>query len=142
MSPEQIKLVQRFVSGFIYETDATFNTNRLRLPLSVIVGINNYRKTFPIAYCHITSESAASFTFVADQLIDLAFYNFPKAAVIVGDFSKGLGAAVAAKAIVDLRLTAITNEPLVCLLKQDEEILEAAEVVVAEASGRPQQVLL
>ena len=28
MSAEQIKLARRFVSGFMYETDATFNTNR------------------------------------------------------------------------------------------------------------------
>jgi hypothetical protein len=66
MSPEQIKMTRRFVSGFMYKTDATFNTNRLKLPLSVMVGIDNYGKTFPIAYCYITSESAASFKFVAD----------------------------------------------------------------------------
>ena len=51
MSPEQIKIARRFVSGFMYETDATFNTNCLRLPLSVIVGIDNCGKTFPIACC-------------------------------------------------------------------------------------------
>jgi len=66
MSPEQIKMARRFVSGFMYETDATFNTNHLRLPLSVIVGIDNCGKTFPIAYCYITSESAASFKFATD----------------------------------------------------------------------------
>ena len=42
--------------------------------------------------------------------MDLVFYDFPEAAVIVGDFSKGLGAAVAAKAAVDLGITAITEE--------------------------------
>jgi hypothetical protein len=35
MSLEQIRMARRFVSGFIYETDATFNTNCLKLPLSV-----------------------------------------------------------------------------------------------------------
>jgi hypothetical protein len=29
MSDDQIRLARRFVSGFIYETDATFNTNTL-----------------------------------------------------------------------------------------------------------------
>jgi hypothetical protein len=61
MSPEQIKLARRFVSGFIYETDAMFNTNVLKMPLSVMVGIDNTGKTFSMAYCYITSESAASF---------------------------------------------------------------------------------
>ena len=56
MSPEQIKMARRFVSGFMYETNATFNTNRLRLPLSVIVGIDNCGKTFPIAYCYIVTK--------------------------------------------------------------------------------------
>lgn len=38
-SSEQIRLGRRFVSGFVMQTDATFNTNCLHLPLSVIVGI-------------------------------------------------------------------------------------------------------
>jgi hypothetical protein len=144
MSAEQIKLSRRFVSCFMYETDATFNTNRLKLPLSVMVGIDNRGKTFPMAYCYITSESAASFKFVADQLSDLVFYDCPEAAVVVGDFSKGLGAAMAAKAAVDLGLTEITEEPLVCLEDEDEELPRAAEVVVHEGlnHGQPQHVLL
>jgi hypothetical protein len=116
MSAEQIKLARRFVSGFMYETDATFNTNCLKLPLSVMVGIDNCGKTFPIVYCYITLESAASFKFVANQLSDLAFYDCPEAAIVVGDFSKGFSAAIAAKAAVDLSLTKIFKEPLVCLL--------------------------
>jgi hypothetical protein len=141
---EQIKLSQQFVSGFMYETDATFNTNRLKLPLSVIAGIDNCGKTFPIAYCYIMSESAASFKFISDQLSDLVFYDCPEAAVIVGDFAKSLGAAIAAKAAVDLGLTEITEEPLVCPADQDGEFLEAAEVMVHEelGYGQPQSVLL
>jgi hypothetical protein len=50
----------------MYETDATFNTNSLKLLLSVIVSIDNHRKTFSIAYGYIISESAASFKFVAN----------------------------------------------------------------------------
>jgi len=49
----------------MYKTDATFNTNSLKLLLSVIVSINNYKKTFLIAYCYITLEAAVSFKFVA-----------------------------------------------------------------------------
>jgi hypothetical protein len=95
----QIALGRRFVSDFLYETDATFNTNELRLPLSVMVGITNTGKTFPLAYCYITSESAKSFDFVAGELTKYVFYNCPEAAVICADFTKGLGAAIAARAL-------------------------------------------
>ena len=98
----------------MYETDATFNTNCLKLPLSIMVGIDNCGKTFPIAYCYITSESVAFFKFVAEQLTDLVFYDCPKAVVIVEDFSKGLGAAVAAKATIDHGLVDIMEDALVC----------------------------
>ena len=100
----------------MYKTNATFNTNRLKLSLSVIVSINNYSKTFLVAYCYITLEATASFKFVANQLSDLVFYNCPKAVVVVKDFLKGLAAAIAAKAAINLGLTKVVKEPLVCLI--------------------------
>jgi hypothetical protein len=51
----------RFVKDFIYKTDAIFNTDSLRLPLSVMGGVDNCGATFLVAYCYITLESAASF---------------------------------------------------------------------------------
>jgi MULE transposase domain len=102
MSDDQIRLARRFVSGFIYETDATFNTNTLRLPLSVMVGIDNTGCTFPMAFMFITSESAKSFTFASEQLTDLCFYDCSEAAIICGDFSKGLGASIALRACQEL----------------------------------------
>jgi hypothetical protein len=75
---------------------ATFNTTA-SAPAEVMVRIDNCGKTFPVAYCHIASEAAASFRFVANQPSDLAVNDCPGAAIIVGDFSKGLGAACAAK---------------------------------------------
>ena len=135
MSPEQIKMVRRFVSGFMYETDATFNTNCLKLPLSIMVSIDNCGKIFPIAYCYITSESVVSFKFVAEQLTDLVFYDCPEAVVIVGDFSKGLGAAVATKAAVDHGLVDIMEDTLVCPPHRDQEIPEAAKVLITETQS-------
>jgi hypothetical protein len=61
MSDKQIRMARRFVSGFLYKTDATFNTNTRRLPLTVMVGIDNTGHTFPTAFMFITSESAKSF---------------------------------------------------------------------------------
>jgi hypothetical protein len=66
MLDEQIRLIRRFISGFIYETNATFNTNNLRLLLFVIVGVNNTSLTFPIAFIFITSELAKAFKFTSD----------------------------------------------------------------------------
>ena len=52
---EQIRLARRFVSSFMIQTDATFNTNQLNLPLSVLVGKSNLNKTFQcrLLYYHI-----------------------------------------------------------------------------------------
>jgi hypothetical protein len=75
MLDKQIRLARRFVNGFIYKTNATFNTNTLRLPLLVIVRIDNTGYTFPMAFMFITLELAKSFTFVSKQLTDLCFYD-------------------------------------------------------------------
>src|SRR5207248_6358200 len=82
-----------------------------------------------------TSESAASFKFVAEQLTDLVFYDCPEAVVIVGDFSKGLGAAVAAKAAIDHGLVDIMEDALVCPPHRDQEIPEAAKVLITETQS-------
>jgi hypothetical protein len=130
------------MSSFLYIIDTTFNTNLLKLLLSVIVNIDSCGKIFPVAYYYITSESAASFKFVAAQLSDLTFYNCPGNAVIVGDFSKGLGAAYMAKAALDLGLTDIADEPLVYPPERDLEIPEDAKVIISENNRRTQHVTL
>ena len=156
MSLEQIKLARRFVSGFIYETNATFNTNSLKLLLSVMVGINNTRATFPIAYCYITSESAASFKWIVEQLTKLAFQDCPKPTLIVRDFLKGLRATIIAKAIANLVAKVVANLAAkavdgIALKPIDEakepnldlDFLEAAKVVVSKGKGQQvQQVKL
>jgi hypothetical protein len=101
MSSDQILKARRFISGFIYKTDATFNTNKLRLLLSVIVEIDNTGKTFPMVFMYHTTESAKAFKFASEQLTDLAFYNCLKAVVICEDFSKGLNATIKLKAFQD-----------------------------------------
>ena len=53
-SPEQIQMARRFVSGFVIETNATFNTNELRTSLSGLIGTMS---KFSVAHCFITSES-------------------------------------------------------------------------------------
>lgn len=95
---KQISLARRFVSGFMIQTDATFNTNQLNLPLSTLVGVTNTMRTFTVAYCFITSESAESFLFIFKCLQDLIFYDeCPGPGVILGDFAAGLVAAMLKK---------------------------------------------
>jgi hypothetical protein len=48
-----------------------------RLPLSVMVGIDNTSYMFPMAFMFITSESAKFFKFVNEYLINLCFYDCP-----------------------------------------------------------------
>jgi hypothetical protein len=77
MLDKQIRLLRRFISGFLYKTNATFSTNTRRLPLSVMVGIDNTRHTFPMAFMFITTKSAKSFKFAGECLTDLCFYDCP-----------------------------------------------------------------
>lgn len=91
-------LARRFVSGFVIETDATFNTNALNLPLLSITGITNTSRMFVIAHCFITSESTDCFLFINTCLKELFFYDRclgPQ--VIVGKFSMGLTAVMLQK---------------------------------------------
>ena len=91
---EQINLAKRFVSGFCMQTDATFNTNKLHLSLSVIVEITNTFKTFSVAFCFIIFKSTEAFEFVNTQLKKLMFYDCSDSAVIVENFSKNLDAVM------------------------------------------------
>ena len=92
---EQINLARRFVSGFCMQTDATFNINKLCLPLSVVIEFTNTSKTFLVTFCFITSEFTEAFKFVNTQLKKLMFYDSPGPTVIVRDFSKGHSAVMA-----------------------------------------------
>ena len=61
---EQVRLTRRFVSLFMIQTDVTFNTNQLNLPILALVGKTNTQQTFHVAYCLITSESTEAFAFI------------------------------------------------------------------------------
>lgn len=63
-SSEKIEMARRFVSGFLIQTDATFNTNELNMPLSILLGVTNTISSFPVAYTFISSESAEAFKFI------------------------------------------------------------------------------
>jgi hypothetical protein len=73
MSKQQVVLAQRFVAGFVLVVDSTFNTNSLRLPLLIAVGITNSGKTFPVAFSYCRSESKESYDFFFQSLKEEVF---------------------------------------------------------------------
>jgi hypothetical protein len=61
---KQLDAAARFVAGWVIVIDGTFNTNELRLPLLVCVGVLSTNETFPVAFSYCPSESAGSIGFV------------------------------------------------------------------------------
>jgi hypothetical protein len=58
-----IKSASRFMSGSLCIIDATFNTNKARMPLIIAVGVLNTGKTFPVAFSWCRSKSHESYLF-------------------------------------------------------------------------------
>src|SRR6266498_1726757 len=67
--------MRRFVSNFALEIDATFNTNRLKMLLFILVGITHIEKSFPGAFSFEGVENAESFTFIFKYLRELVFID-------------------------------------------------------------------
>ena len=72
---KQLEAAQRFVADWVIIIDGTFNTNELRLPLLVCVGVLNTNKTFLIAFSFCPSESAESIGFMWKCLKTECFIN-------------------------------------------------------------------
>lgn len=89
---KQLEAATRFVSDWVITIDGTFNTNELRLPLLVVVGVLSTNETFPVAFSYCPSESAASIGFVWDSLKEECFIPTSTALprVIIGDWAAGL----------------------------------------------------
>lgn len=94
-SLEQISMIRRFVSGFVMQTEATFNTNELNIPLSILLGVTNTLASFLVAYCFMSSEYADAFIFIHACCEEIFFWdNCLGPEVIVEDFSLGLSTAM------------------------------------------------
>ena len=94
---EQICLAQRFVSCFVYKTDAILDINERWMPLSILVGVLNIGKTFLFAFCFINLEAASTFEFFEAKLDKLFFHNSLWPKFIWGDFAKSLAKAIATR---------------------------------------------
>jgi hypothetical protein len=93
---KQLEAATRFVSDWVIIIDGTFNTNELRLPLLVVVGVLSTNETFPVAFSYCPSESAASIGFVWSSLKEECFIPASAALprVIIGDWAAGLTSSV------------------------------------------------
>ena len=67
------------------EVDTTFNTNNLKLPLTIITGISNTGDSFPVAFSFLPSESKVSFDFIFENLKEIVWQEFPPLRVVIGD---------------------------------------------------------
>src|SRR3954451_8122955 len=76
------------------EIDTIFNTNILRLPLTVVTGISNTGDSFPLAFSFVLSESKTSFDFIFESLKELVWEEYPPPLVIVRDQAKGLAVSL------------------------------------------------
>jgi hypothetical protein len=75
--------------------DGTFNTNTLRLPLLISIGITNSGKIFPTGFSYCPSESTESYQFFFQFIKETAFLGeiqLPR--VIVNNQAGGLIAAI------------------------------------------------
>jgi hypothetical protein len=86
--------------------------------------------------CYITLESAVSFKWISEQLTNLVFHGCLESALVCGDFSKGLGVAIAAKVVANQAGCEATKEVLPCWI-DDSSMLEAEEVLVANKKAIP-----
>jgi MULE transposase domain len=86
---------RRFAAGHLLVVDATFNTNRQRLPLMTATSITNEAKTFPVAFSFIPGETTEAYTFFFQSLRDNIFIgNIPEPAIILTDAAAGMLSAV------------------------------------------------
>ena len=93
--PKQLAVAQRFAADQVLIIDGTFNTNQLRLPLLVAVGITNSGLMFPVAFSFCPSESKESFIFFFECLQKELFVgDIPSYQTIIGDQAEGLISAV------------------------------------------------
>jgi MULE transposase domain len=100
---EQLDAAQRFVADWLIVIDGTFNTNELRLPLLVCVGVLSTNQTFPVAFSYCPSESKDSIAFVWESLKAECFIpGIAPPRVILGDWAAGLQASIPA-AFPDVR---------------------------------------
>ncbi|KAI9766567.1 MAG: hypothetical protein M1839_004877 [Geoglossum umbratile] len=94
MSDAQMQWGQRFSSSFIVKIDTTFNTNNLRLLLTIVTNISKTEVSFLLAFSFLPSKSKVSFNFIFQSLRELVWEEYASLVIIVGDLAQGLAASL------------------------------------------------
>jgi len=94
-----LETTKRFVADYLCVIDGTFNTNNLRMPILIAVGVLNSGKTFPIAFSFCPSESEDSYAFFWECLKSYCFQDKDEEAavpprIILGDQAGGIFTSV------------------------------------------------
>jgi hypothetical protein len=87
-----IKLTRRFCPDWMIQTDGTFNSNRIKMPLIDCLGVNNTGKSFIFAFAFVTSDSSDDWGFVLECLEQTVFDGLPLPRVVLADQGLGLRA--------------------------------------------------
>lgn len=66
--PKLLEASAQFAAGLAYIIDATFNTNKARMPIIVAVGILANGKTFPVMFSYCRGEDHAAYAFFWESL--------------------------------------------------------------------------
>jgi hypothetical protein len=98
--PSLIEATKKSVADFLCVIDGTFNTNNLRMPILIAVGVLNSGRTFLIAFSYCPSESKESYSLFWKSLKAFCFTDTrdgpatvpPR--VILGDQAGGILASV------------------------------------------------
>lgn len=84
--PQSLELAKHFGTTFIL--DCTYKTNKFKLPLLHIAGINNSNKSFSVAFCFISKERTNQYIWALEQLSLSLDSNHPS--VLVTDKEQAL----------------------------------------------------
>ena len=76
----------------IFFMDCTYKTNKYKLPLLHILGLNAFNKSFSVAFCFLPQEKKENYSWALDQLSQALENNIPS--VIITDRELGLISAI------------------------------------------------
>jgi hypothetical protein len=68
-----IRLARRFCPDWMVQMDGTFNTNKIKMPLTDVLGVTNTGNSFIFAFSFVTSESAHNWGFTLQCLGHVVF---------------------------------------------------------------------
>jgi hypothetical protein len=80
-----IDAAARFVAGSVCSIDATFNTNKARMPIIIAVGVLNDDSTFPIAFSWTPAEDHESYCFFWRSFLAHLPTNCSPPSVVISD---------------------------------------------------------